>query len=208
MLILSLSMGIGYACADDYKVLFINDANLKFTDGRKVKVGDVFKDAKDISWQKEKQAIKAINLSTRKQTLFLGKAWVRPEGLNTLSTIKHLSTNDLEDGTEPTIYDKVKKIFDDQYDLLDSVEVETGLELTGKSYFQATYQYGDAKITKRLPHKDQAVIFDRSLFDIEGKSLEPRDVTLSIDYVDGATGIVVFVKDDIELNLIPEQLND
>ena len=57
ILLLLLSLGIGYAQAGHFKVLFVNDANLKYTNGKIVKVGDTFSDANDIAWQKEKQAV-------------------------------------------------------------------------------------------------------------------------------------------------------
>ena len=72
-ILLWLSMCIGQLSADEYKVLLVNDASLKFTNGKVVRVGDVFTDVKDINWQKEKQAVKAINLTTRKPILFVGK---------------------------------------------------------------------------------------------------------------------------------------
>ena len=69
-----------------------------------------------------------------------------------------------------------------------------------------TYKYGDATITKKLAQKDKAVIFDKSLFVIDGKALDPKDVTMSIDYVDGASGLVIFVKDNIKLFVFPDSL--
>ena len=72
--IMLLSLGLNMAYADDFKVLLVNDASLKYKNGKTVKVGDVFKSAEDINWQKEKQAVKAYNMTTKKQVMFLGKS--------------------------------------------------------------------------------------------------------------------------------------
>lgn len=206
-ILLWLSMCIGQMSADNYQVIFVNDASLKFSNGKTVHVGDVFSDVKDINWQKEKQAVKAMNMTTRKPILFVGKEWMKKSGVSVLFNDKQLSAHDGGDGrTEPTIYDKLRTIFDDEYNMLDSVEVNTDLDLSGGNHFQVTYKYGDATITKQLSQNDKTVIFDKSLFVIDGKELEPKDVVMSIDYVDGASGIVIFVKDNIKLYVFPGSL--
>lgn len=206
-ILLWLSMCIGQMSADNYKVLKVNDANLKFSNGKTVHVGDVFSDVKDIDWKEDKQAVRVINLTTKKPMLFVGKEWIKKSGVDVLYNDRQLSTNEGSDGrTEPTIYDKLRTIFEDEYNLLDSVEVNTDLDLSGGNHFQVTYKYGDATITKKLAQKDKAVIFDKSLFVIDGKALDPKDVTMSIDYVDGASGLVIFVKDNIKLFVFPDSL--
>lgn len=206
-ILLWLSMCIGQLSADDYKVILVNDANLKFSNGKPIHKGDVFSDVKDIAWEKEKQAVKVINMSTKKPMLFVGKDWVKESGVTVLYSESGLSAHDGGDGTsEPTLYERLRPIFAGEYNMLDSVEVDTDLDLTGGNHFQVTYKYGDATITKPLPQKDKTVIFDKSLFAIDGKELEPKDVTLSIDYVDGASGLVIFVKDNIKLFVFPGSL--
>ena len=94
VLLLLLSLGISYVHAGNFKVLFVNDASLKYTNGKVVKVGDTFKSAEDINWQKDKQAIKVFDLTAKKQMIFLGKEWTRKSGLDALVSSKHLSTNE------------------------------------------------------------------------------------------------------------------
>ena len=194
-ILLWLSMCIGQMSADNYKVLKVNDANLKFSNGKTVHIGDVFSDVKDIDWKEDKQAVRVINLTTKKPMLFVGKEWIKKSGVDVLYNDRQLSTHEGSDGrTEPTIYDKLRTIFEDEYNLLDSVEVNTDLDLSGGNHF------------KKLAQKDKAVIFDKSLFVIDGKALDPKDVTMSIDYVDGASGLVIFVKDNIKLFVFPDSL--
>ena len=94
VLLLLFSIGISYVYAGKFKVLFVNDASLKYTNGKVVKVGDTFKSAEDINWQKDKQAIKVFDLTAKKQMIFLGKEWTRKSGFDALVSQKRLSTNE------------------------------------------------------------------------------------------------------------------
>ena len=208
LLLLSLTLGINQMKADSFKVLFVNDATLKYVNGKNVKVGDIFSNVQDILWEKDKQAIKAINMETKKQTLFVGKSWIKKSGLDALLHHRHLSTHDeLNENTEPTLFDKLAKTFEDQYDLLDSVIVETQVDLSAKRYFQITYEYGDTRLTKKLSHSGKNIIIDTSIFNVDEEKLEPRDVMLTIDYINDDTGETIFVK-DVEISFIPNQLDN
>jgi len=194
--------------ADSFKVLYVNDSNLKYVNGKNVKVGDIFSNVQDILWEKDKQAIKAINMETKKQTLFVGKSWIKKSGIDAMFHHRHLSTHDeLDENAEATIFDKLARTFEDQYDLLDSVMVETQVELSTKRYFQMTYEYGDTKLTKKLNHSGKNVIIDTSIFNVDEEKLEPRDVMLTIDYINEETGETIFVK-DVEISYIPSQIDN
>lgn len=208
LLLLSLTLGINQMKADNFKVLFVNDATLKYVNGKNVKVGDIFSNIQDIQWEKDKQAVKAINMTTKKQTLFVGKSWIKKTGLDALLHQRHLSTHDeLNENAEPTLFDKLAKTFEDQYDLLDSVIVETQVDLSAKRYFQITYEYGDTRLTKKLSYSGKNIIIDTSIFNVDEEKLEPRDIMLTIDYINDDTGETIFVK-DVEISYIPNQLEN
>lgn len=122
-----------------------------------------------------------------------------------LTRIGNLSTHG--DGTELTsIFDKLVNDIKDSYDLMDSIEISTDLVVTDKSYFLGSYQYGDTYLSKPLKYEGRNLIIDLSLFNVDGKELEPRDIELNIDYVNGTTGQTIFIKKDIEITIIPEDL--
>ncbi len=202
LIIVVLSLWANLVFADSYKVLYVNDANLTYKDGRKVQKGDVISDASSIKWEKAKQAVKVINQSTKRQALFTGRNYVRPEGADALVYIRHASTQ----ASGNSIHAKLYNTFRGQYELLDSIEVPTDLELSEDCYFTAAYMYGDTKIVNRLNYKDGDVIIDKSIFHVDDKVLEPRDVTLSIEYVNRKENKNVYVRDKIELLVIPETL--
>lgn len=191
-ILLWLSMCLGHLSADEYKVLFVNDTNLKFSNGKTIHVGDVFSDEKDIIWEKERQAVKAINLTTKKQTLFVSKVRIKDKGPSVLEKTIHFSAHGEYE-------------FQGMYNLLDSIEINTDRDLSGGSYFRATYKYDDSIFTKILPHHHQTVILDKSLFIIDGKELEPRDVKMIIEFVDGATEGVTYIN-EVYLYIIPKSI--
>lgn len=211
LLLSCLGLWFSHASADNYKVLFINDATLTYNNGKHVKVGDTFTDVNTIKWQKDKQAVKVFNLTTKKQMLMLGKQYMRKTGMEALISSKRLSTNDFMDtsDTPKTIYEKLGSVFDSQYDLLDTIELPADVELNDKCYFQATYKYGDTILTKKLKSKNgNTVILDKSIFEVDGKQLGPRDITLSIEYVNNDEELPIFVKDGIEVTYIPDVLTE
>ncbi len=202
LMLISVSLWINCVYATDYKVLFVNDANLKYRDGRTVKKGDIISDANTIKWEKERQAVKVINQSTKRMALFTGKNWVRAKGSGALVYIKHSSTQAGDDN----IYAKLFNIFDSQYELMDMIEIPTDIEQSDECYFTASYMYGDTKLMKKLAHKDSNVIIDLSLFNIEDKKLEPRDVQLSIEYVNEKEMKTISVRDNVDIFIIPAEI--
>ena len=207
IVLLLLSLGISYVHAGNYKVLFVNDASLKYTNGKVVKVGDTFKSAEDINWQKDKQAIKAFDLTTKKQMIFVGKEWTRKSGFDALVSSKRLSTSAAA-GLPGDQEDPFMDIFEDEYLLLDPIEipVKESIVLDDKCHFEATYDYGDTRLTKTLKQKGHAVILDKSIFAVDGKELEPRDIIISIDYVSADNPIPTLAKDNIEVTYIPDEI--
>jgi hypothetical protein len=205
VLLLLFSIGISYVYAGKFKVLFVNDASLKYTNGKVVKVGDTFKSAEDINWQKDKQAIKVFDLTAKKQMIFLGKEWTRKSGFDALVSQKRLSTNEAA-GLPEDQQDPFMGIFEDEYLLLDPIEipVKESIVLDDKSHFEATYDYGDTRLTKPLKQKGHAVILDKSIFAVDGKELEPRDITISIDYISADNPIPTLAKEKIEVTYIPD----
>lgn len=204
LMLISLSLWIDLSYSEDYKVLFVNDANLKYSNGKAVKKGDVISDVNSIKWELEKQAVKVISQVTKKIALFTGKEWVRAKGTEALVYTKHTSTQVTDNSDD--IYTKLFSIFDNEYELMDSIEITTDIELSDVCYFTAAYMYGDAKIVKKLGHKDNHIIIDMSLFHVDDKNLEPRDVQLSIEYVNEKEFRTISVRDEIDLLIIPKMI--
>lgn len=196
--------------ADSYKILYMNYPRLTI-DGKAAKVGTTFNDKSVIRWARLRQAIKVINMQTKKQSLMVARD-LNESGLSVIDILtktRHLSTHDKADETKPqSIYDQLDRIFDNSYELLDSIHIPTTMKMDDSHYFQVEYQYGDTKLTKHLKHEGGDIIIDRSLFNIDGEILDPRDLSLTIVYVDDPSRPAIFVKSDVEIYVVPQQIND
>lgn len=127
--------------------------------------------------------------------------------IDILTKTKHLSTHDRFDDSKPlSIYDQLDRIFEDSYELMDSIHIPTEIKMDSTHYFQAEYQYGDTKLIKQLKHEGKDIILDKSIFNVDGKTLEPRDVNLTINYIDDPSRPTIFVKDNVEVYVVPEHL--
>ena len=191
--------------AANYKVLRVNHPQI-YINGKTAKAGDTFNNNAVIRWTKDKQAMQIIDTDSKKRYLMVAKPSEKKEltALEILTRINHLSTHDNGDETEP--FDKLEMSIASAYDLYDQITIPTDITVNSTHYFRATYEYGDTHITKRLKHENGCIVIDKSLFHIDNKQLEPRDITLTIDYVVRAPDNAIFIKDNIQITVIPETL--
>ena len=196
-------------CADDYKVLYLNSNDI-LIDGKKAQVGATFNDKSVITWAKnqERQAIKAVNTKTNKMCLFVSQSLEKNSltAYEILTANKHLSTHDAyQEGQDISIPIKLRKQFEEDYELLDTLVIDTKVVLPPSYSLIATYEYGDARISKTLKTENGQVIIDRKLFRIDGKALQPRDVLINFDLYNKDNGMYTFIKGDVKLMVIPEK---
>lgn len=194
--------------ADKYKILYMNYPRLTI-DGKEARVGTTFTDQAVIHWARLRQAIKVINLKTKRQSMLVARD-LNEKGLSVIDILtktRHLSTHDRFGNDKPlSIYDQLENIFQDSYNLLDSIHIPTSMKMDSTHYFQVEYQYGDTKLIKQLPHEGSNIVLDRTLFNVDGEILEPRDLLLTIVYVDDPSRPSIFVKDNVELFIVPEHI--
>ena len=193
------------AMADNYKILYLNSNHI-LINGKPAKVGVEFNEKAVIKWTEDRQAIKVIETNSHVRYLMVARLNegnnLTPEEI--LTRNKHLSTHD--DATTTNNIIKLKSDLEDSYDLLDVIEIPTKLIQDKSHYFLCTYQYGDTKLTKKLTNDQNALLIDKTIFMVDGKKLEPRDIILSISYVDGNPDTPIFIKKNINIVIIPEEL--
>ena len=158
--------------ADDYKILYTNSKDV-LVDGKKVQVGATFNDKSVITWAMdvERQAIKAVNTKTNKMCLFVSQSLEKNSltALEILTANKHLSTHAAyQEGQDISIPIKLRKSFEENYELLDTLVIDTNVKLPPSLSLIATYTYGDARVSKTLKTENGQVIIDRKLFSIDG----------------------------------------
>ena len=170
------------AVADDFKILYLTSPDITIN-GKACKVGDTFSRNASIAWTAPRQAMKVLDLATKKQNLIVAEEYAKNKSHDIASYLvatKHLSTrrgeliNTLELGVA----------LGETHYLLDSIKVETRLPVDENHFFFATYNHNGETINKKLSTNGNTLIFDRSIYTIDGHAIRPFDVTLSVWYMD------------------------
>ncbi|MCH5301881.1 MAG: hypothetical protein J1E77_03485 [Prevotella sp.] len=191
---------------DKYKILFVNSPGI-LIDNKPAKVGNIFYGRQEVTWSKEKQAMQIINMETLDEYLMV-KRTAQPEKKSIYKILTDQRGTYTHDGGDDgvSVYDRLENTFLDSYDLLVPIKIVfdmSSLQIDDKHYLLATYMYGDTKVSKPLKTEQDTIVIDKSLFLIDDENIDPRDITLSIDYVNDTH--TVYIK-DIKLNVIPEIL--
>ena len=188
--------------ASNYKILFLNSKQI-FVDGRLANVGDIISDRSVVTWSKERQAMKIIDIESNQRYLMVSddKESKKQTVIDVLTRINHLSTHS-QDGMSP--YDVLEGRIEYHYNLLDSIVIPTDIVVNEYNYFTISYKYGDARITKKMKYTDGNLVIDKSIFDVDNKSLVPRDISIAINYIIKKTSIPIFIKDHVKLTIIPD----
>lgn len=193
--------------AASYKILKLNHPQI-LINGKQAREGDVFHDNDVIRWSKDKQAMKVIDMDTSKRYLFVSQPHNKKEEkvIEIFTRINHLSTHRPNDQALTSEFDKLENSILSRYYLFDTIEIPTSISVDENHYFLGSYKYGDTRIIKKLNYQHGNIIIDKTIFHVDNKRLDPRDIELTIDYVVKTPDNAVFIKDGIELIIIPEVL--
>lgn len=183
--------------ADSFKILYLTTPTITIG-GKVCKVGDVFPGDAAITWTAPRQAMKVLDTATKKQSLVVAEKYRGSKSADMNSYFvqsKQLSTrrgeliNTMELGM----------VLAEQHYLLDSIAIPTSLPVDDSHFFFASYDYNGETINKKLTYRDGELIFDRSLYSIDGKAITPFDVVLSVWYMDRSAGNRTLVTDKMAL---------
>lgn len=191
--------------ANSYKIIFLNAKQI-YVEGKLAKVGDILTDRSVVTWTKERQAMKIIDIDSNQRFLMVAndKGPKKLTVVDILTSVNHLSTHS-QNGMSP--YDILEGSIDSHYNLLDSIHIPTDIVVNDNNYFTLSYRYGDARITKKIKYVDGNLIIDKTIFDVDNKSLVPRDISITINYVIKKSLNPIYIKDNIKLTIIPEKID-
>lgn len=186
--------------ADNYKILLMNTKTIRI--GTRIyKKGDTFSDEYIIFWEKDNQAIKAQNLTTKEIRLF-----AEPEfKAKNCKTIKdyYIKNNHLSSRAGGlTLHDMAEGLTEAFY-LLDTIYIESPMPVDSTRYFYISYINDGRTEKKVLKMEEDRLIIDRSLFPItEGAS----EITLSMLYYYKGMDEDYLLSDSMKVVLIPERI--
>jgi hypothetical protein len=187
--------------ADDYKILQMNTPSVKI--GKQIcKVGDTFPDADPILWSNDKQAIKAMNLTSKQIKLFAAKVFKDIEAKSIKDYYlknSHLSTR----GSIVSFSDLAEELSDTIY-LYDTMQIESPIKIDSISSYLISYEQNGEMKWRTLASTDKYFFLCRELFeDNDGQA----EYTLTL-YFRKKGFDDYMISDDIIVVLLPFEIGN
>lgn len=197
LILLLLALSLHTVSAQDFEILYLTTPTITIGN-KKLKQGDTFPGNATVSWESPRQAMKVLNLSTNKQTLIVAEKYKETESKDLTSYFAATKQLTVRNGASLNAMELGAALNGSHY-LLDSISVETVMPVDIDRFFYASYPYESEIINKKLETVDGYLIFDRSIFTIDGVEIEPFDVTLKVWYVDNEDKTKTLVTDNMIL---------
>lgn len=182
--------------ADNYKILQMNMQSVQIGN-KQYKTGDVFPDSDPISWDNDKQAIKAMNLNTKQIKLFAAKVFKDIEAKSIKDYFlknSHLSTrggivsfSDLREELSDTIY------------LYDTMQIESPVKIDSVSSYYISYEQNGVKKWCTLMSTDKYFFLNRELF---GENIDGGEYIITLFFRKKRMEDFL-ISNDIEIILLP-----
>lgn len=141
--------------ADDYRILLINNGVVRI-EGKTVQKGDTFSDKDDISWENERQAIKAINLSTRKSMVLTAAQMKKADCSSLLDYAVFVN--------QMSVRDYVRSYSSTEQYLLDTLTLTLPVSQSEVTNIKMVYSHLGKRVSKNLPMSGCDVIVTRTQF--------------------------------------------
>lgn len=148
--------------------------------GHKMTVGDSFDETSKIFWESERQAMKVLS-EDNKLYVASKKAFAKTNSSSFSDYLTNTKSASVRGDEKPMSLKDHQSAFQQDFILLDELCVETGWKVDDNNYFIAMYIMGDETCSKKIPVRDNTLIFSRELIrELTGGTID--DVTLSILY--------------------------
>ena len=189
--------------ADDYKILMMNTKTIRI--GTRIyKKGDTFSGDSVIFWEKDKQALKAQNLTTKEIRLFAEPEF-RAIGCKTIKEYyvknNHLSTR----SNVLTLEDMKEELAGiETFYLLDTIYIKSPMPIDSTRYFYVSYDNEGKSEKKVLKMKDDIlIVINRSIFPVNDTISE---MSMSMFYYKKGIEDDYLLSDSMRIMLIPRRI--
>lgn len=187
---------------DNWRILFLNTPEIVIN-GKTLHQGDTFQDPGHINWSAPRQAMKVMNLSTRKQRLLVSEQFAKAKAHTLKEFLKGEKSLFTRQGILTTLTE-INDYLSDTFYLADSIIVATTLPTDNTHYFYASYLYQGECINKRLyTHRGEFVITP-ALYTIDGTAISPFDITLKVYYYDTSKESATLLSDRMQILPLPD----
>lgn len=170
--------------------------------GKKLKVGDKFDENSNISWSSDKQAMKVLS-EDNKLYVLTPKLFTKYNISNFSDYITSVKPTFVRyDGENfPISLEDHKRIFEQDYVLLDSLLVKVGWKVDEDSYFIIKNKKDNKKGSLKIPYDAGFLILKREFF---SDSLdEDMELELSVEYIETQYNDSTLITDKMVLHILP-----
>ena len=165
--------------------------------GKKLKVGNQFDSNAEISWSHNGQAMKVFSKKKKKYYLLTQKYFERKKISNFISYKKVAFTRRFP----PITVEDHKEIFEEGFDLLDSVLIEVGWKVNDYSYFVIEYEKDGQKYSIILPTDNGSLVLNRNLF-TESEDTD-MELMVSVKYIEEEYNKCTLITDKMFIDIVP-----
>ncbi len=187
----------------DFRIVFLNTPTISIN-GKELKVNDIFPEKSTIKWSSPKQAMKIVDTHSGNQRLVVAEQYQKSKAADIMSFIKgvkHLSSR----GSANNVI-SLRNMVTDHFYFTDSISIPTTFKTDSEHFFYVSYDYEGEEINKRIHNKNGTFSISADIFTIDGKSIPPFDVKLSLYYLDLKSNTSTLITDDMYVTLVPQEL--
>lgn len=189
-----------HICAE-YKILQLNSPTIT-VDGKKLRAGDRFGEPGNVTWESDLQAMKVMDMTDKSQRVIVARQFRKSRAADLkafLTQSKQMASRDGFDDNAVTLRHRLSG----EHYLVDSLTFHTSYPTDEKHFFYVSFMDKGEEINKLVPNSEGAFTITRDIYTIDGEGIEPRDMTLTVYYLDDILGRLTLITDDMKVIPVP-----
>lgn len=188
-----------------FEIIYINTPTITIN-GAPKKVGDRFDDKAKIKWASESQAMEVISDDNQIYTISpkLLKKLKKKNWTDCLTRIETLGTRN---GVLMSVDDH-RELFEGYHVLIRVCRFKVGWPVDDNSYFVASTNAPDKKISFKIPTAGDEIALTRELLAplLENENVD--ELSLTIEYIETEYNMSTLLTEAMNLIIVPERLKD
>lgn len=202
LLLLALVQVVG---GKTFEIIYINTPTIMIN-GVPKKVGDRFDDKAKIKWASESQAMEVISDDNQIYTLS-PKLLKKLKKKNWIDCFGRIETLGRRNGNLVSVDDH-RELFEGYHVLVRACRFKVGWSVDDNSYFVASTNAPDKKISFKIPAAGDEIVITRELLApiLENENVD--ELSLTIEYVETEYNMSTLLTAAMNLIIVPEMLTD
>lgn len=175
-------------------------------DGKQRYEGDIIAIDAEIKWENENQAVRLIDIDSKKQYLLAAKM-SRKNRSNKIKDLLVSSVQLSSRSAKPATFAELAMQLPDSIYILSDIQLAHNIPCNDYRFFYASYRYGDEIINKRLSTNTDGMVIDSELLRIDGRYINVTSVNINIYYFDETKQQTTLIKSNMFVSFLPEKVD-